>query len=56
MAVRGPPGGVGDPGRPTLAPLAAAAALSGEEGRGEDYAMRRLALCAKLHISLTVQR
>ena len=36
MAVRGPPGGVGDDGRPTLAPLAAAGALAGEEGRGED--------------------
>lgn len=35
IAVRGPPGGVGDEGRPTLAPLAAPA-LTGEEGRGED--------------------
>ena len=34
MAVRGPPGGVGDEGRLTLAPLAAAP--SGEEARGED--------------------
>lgn len=37
IAVRGPPGGVGEEGRPTLAPLAAAGALTGEEGRGEDY-------------------
>jgi len=37
MAVRGPPGGVGDEGRATLAPEAAApGALTGEEGRGED--------------------
>lgn len=33
MAVRGPPGGVGDEGRLTLAPVAAP---SGEEARGED--------------------
>lgn len=33
MAVRGPPGGVGDEGRLMLAPVAAP---SGEEGRGED--------------------
>jgi len=36
MAVRAPPGGVGEEGRPTLAPLAAAGELTGEEGRGED--------------------
>lgn len=35
IAVRGPPGGVGDEGRPTLAPLAAPA-LVGDEGRGDD--------------------
>lgn len=35
IAVRGPPGGVGEEGRLTLAPLAAAP--SGEEARGEDY-------------------
>jgi hypothetical protein len=35
MAVRGPPGGVGEAGRPMLAPLAAPA-LAGDEGRGED--------------------
>lgn len=34
MAVRGPPGGVGDEGRLRLAPVAAP---SGEEARGEDY-------------------
>lgn len=34
MAVRGPPGAEGEEGRPMAAPLAAA--LSGEEGRGED--------------------
>lgn len=33
IAVRGPPGGVGDDGRPMLAPLAAPV---GEEARGED--------------------
>jgi hypothetical protein len=33
MAVRGPPGGVGDEGRLRLAPVAAP---SGEEARGED--------------------
>lgn len=38
MAVRGPPGGVGDPGRPVLAPLETPGALpTGDEGRGEDY-------------------
>jgi hypothetical protein len=36
IAVRGPPGGVGEEGRPVLAPLAAAA-LAGDEARGEDY-------------------
>lgn len=37
MAVLGPPGGVGEEGRATLAPEAAAPApLTGEEGRGED--------------------
>lgn len=36
MAVRGPPGGVGEAGRPMLAPLAAAPG-AGDEGRGEDY-------------------
>jgi len=38
MAVRAPPGAAGDDGRPTLAPVAAAAALSGDEARGEDCA------------------
>lgn len=42
MAVRAPPGGVGDEGRPTLAPLAAVAAASGEEARGEDYMAERV--------------
>lgn len=37
MAVRGPPGGVGDEGRPMLEPEAAPAALAGEEARGEDF-------------------
>lgn len=37
IAVRGPPGGVGEPGRPVLAPLETPGALpTGEEGRGED--------------------
>ncbi|TLS23449.1 uncharacterized protein PpBr36_05678 [Pyricularia pennisetigena] len=36
MAVRAPPGGVGDEGRLTLAPVAAAGALAGEEALGED--------------------
>jgi hypothetical protein len=36
MAVRGPPGGVGDEGRPGAAPVAAPAG-TGDEGRGEDY-------------------
>lgn len=43
IAVRGPPGMAGDEGRPTLAPLAAAP-LSGEEGRGEDYIAQASAL------------
>jgi hypothetical protein len=38
IAVRAPPGGVGEEGRPTLAPEAAPPALAGEEGRGEDCA------------------
>lgn len=33
MAVRGPPGGVGEEGRLMLEPLAAAGPLAGEEGR-----------------------
>lgn len=33
MAVRGPPGGVGEDGRLMLEPLAAAGPLAGEEGR-----------------------
>lgn len=40
IAVRGPPGGVGLEGRPTLAPEAAPA-LAGEEGRGEDYSLHQ---------------
>lgn len=40
MAVRGPPGGVGDEGLPMLAPLAAAGELTGDEARGEDYCIR----------------
>jgi hypothetical protein len=35
MAVRAPPGGRGDEGRPVLAPVAAAE-LTGDEARGED--------------------
>lgn len=37
MAVRGPPGGVGEDGRPMLAPEAAAGEFAGDAGRGEDY-------------------
>lgn len=44
MAVRGPPGGVGDEGRPMLAPLAAAGELAGEEARGEDYSIRLMSV------------
>jgi hypothetical protein len=35
MAVFGPPGGVGELGRPVLAP--AEGELTGDEARGEDY-------------------
>lgn len=44
MAVRAPPGGVGEEARPMLAPLAAPA-LAGEEGRGEDYFRTRHNTC-----------
>lgn len=36
MAVLGPPGGVGDEGRPMLEPVAAPGVFAGEEARGED--------------------
>lgn len=41
MAVRGPPGGVGDEGRPGAAPVAAPAGM-GDEGRGEDCRRKRV--------------
>ncbi len=37
IAVLGPPGGVGDEGRPVLLPSGEPGELTGEEGRGEDY-------------------
>jgi hypothetical protein len=36
IAVAGPPGGLGDDGRPVLEPVDAPAELTGEDGRGED--------------------
>ncbi len=45
MAVRAPPGGVGDEGRAVDAPAVAAA--SGEEARGEDYRESRSATVAR---------
>lgn len=36
MAVRAPPGGTGDEGRPVLEPVAAGE-LAGDDARGEDY-------------------
>ncbi|KAM4058062.1 hypothetical protein HRG_014499 [Hirsutella rhossiliensis] len=36
IAVRAPPGGVGDEGRPPLTPLAIAGEFVGESERGED--------------------
>jgi hypothetical protein len=41
MAVRAPPGGGGDEGRPVLAPMAAGE-LTGDEALGEDY---RVEMC-----------
>lgn len=71
MAVLGPPGGVGEEGRATLAPEAAAPApLMGEEGRGEDcdatismsancsYSVTSvgLAASARAHCSIAIRR
>jgi hypothetical protein len=44
IAVLGPPGGVGEEGRPLLEPIAAPGELTGEEGRGEDCVQRELAI------------
>jgi hypothetical protein len=37
IAVFGPPGGVGEDGRPELAPAVPTGELTGDEGRGDDY-------------------
>lgn len=50
MAVRGPPGGVGDEGRPRDEPVAAPA---GDEGRGDDCWIIALAI-ASLSLSLSI--
>ena len=39
IAVRAPPGGAGDEGRPVLEPVAVPP--TGEEARGEDYGIER---------------
>jgi len=41
IAVLGPPGGVGEEGRPVEAPPVGV--LTGEEARGEDFIIRMLA-------------
>lgn len=47
MAVRAPPGGAGDEGRPpVLAPVAAAAVPTGEDARGDDCFGERWVGCS----------
>ena len=45
MAVLGPPGGVGEEGRPVEAPRPAGE-LIGEDGLGEDYTKTHISNCS----------
>ncbi len=47
MAVRAPPGGAGDEGRPVLAPVAAAPP-TGDDARGEDYMYVRVSIIIRV--------